>query len=121
LKNCLKTIFIHCSTFFKNYIYRGDFPCAGGESCFHYKGQPVESGSPLGWPAWGGQLGLAAVSFFIVCPNKGQFFLSLFSPISMNFFEFLSSNYHGEGEKVGWPALGGQLGLAAVSLLHILS
>jgi hypothetical protein len=36
----------------------------------------------------------------------------------MNFFEFFSSNYHGERGKVGWPAGGSQLGLAAVSLLH---
>jgi hypothetical protein len=36
----------------------------------------------------------------------------------MNFFEFFSSKYHEEREKVGWPAGGGQLGLAAAFLLR---
>jgi hypothetical protein len=56
--------------------------------------------------------------FFIVCHNQGHFFLGLFSSISMNFVKFFSSKYHGERGTVGWPAGGGQLGLAAVSLLH---
>jgi hypothetical protein len=38
----------------------------------------------------------------------------------MILFESFSSKYHGEKGRVGWPAGGGQLGLAVVSLLHSL-
>jgi hypothetical protein len=52
--------------------------------------------------------------FFIVCLKQGHFFLSLFSSISMNFFDFLEffeknfeifflQNIMGRG-KVGWPS-----------------
>jgi hypothetical protein len=41
---------------------------------------------------------------FIVCLKQGHFFLSLFKLISMNFFEFVSSKYHGERGKVGWAS-----------------
>jgi hypothetical protein len=37
----------------------------------------------------------------------------------MILLEFLSSKYHGERGRVRWPARGGQLGLAAVSLLIV--
>jgi hypothetical protein len=67
--------------------------------------EPVERGVR----PWDGQLGVATWGwlqspFFIVCLKQGHFFLSFFSSIFMNFFEFLSSKYHGEREKVGWPS-----------------
>jgi hypothetical protein len=46
---------------------------------------------------WGGQLWVASLGwlqspFFIGCLNQGHFFLSLFSSISMNFFDFFLQN-----------------------------
>jgi hypothetical protein len=74
----------------------------------------------------GGQLGVASWGwlqspFFIVCLNQGHFFSNFFFINFYDFFEFFSSKYHEKREKMGWPAWGGQLGLAAVSLLHSLS
>jgi hypothetical protein len=45
---------------------RSQKSCCSQKSCRNLKVvvvKPVERGSPLGWPAGGGQLGLAAVSF----------------------------------------------------------
>jgi hypothetical protein len=74
--------------------------------------KPVESGSSLGWPTGVG----SSLPFSLSVLIKATF-----TSISMNFFEIFSSKYHGEKGNVGLPAGCGQLGLAAVSLLHSLS
>jgi hypothetical protein len=80
---------------------------------FGFMIEPVESSLPLGWPAGGGQLGVASWGwlqspFFIVCLNQCHFFSKSLFIIFYEFFEVLSSKYHGEREKVGWPARGSQ-------------
>jgi hypothetical protein len=54
------------------------------------KEEPVESSSPLEWPAVGGQLGLAAVSFLHSLSRQGHFFLKSFF---INFYEFFQISF----------------------------
>jgi hypothetical protein len=44
----------------------------------------------------GGQMGWLQYPFFIVCVNQGHFFSKSFSINFYDFFEFFSSEYHGE-------------------------
>jgi hypothetical protein len=57
--------------------------------------KPVERGSPLGWPAGGGQLELTAVSLFHICLKQGNFFSKSFF---INFYDFFRISFF----KISW-------------------